>query len=198
MIPLALVLAGATSAAGVLATVGAEALTNDPFLHTRGVTSSIEVEPNPLVRLGLSGAWYPSLDATADWKPLTTQLVETNHIAPDLSRVIARVQVAVRVQPLRIGLGHLAACTGFGVGGGFALTRDDVVDEYDPYTPATIDQRHPTVTWGLSSEVGGRWVRGRVRLDRVTFLETVGGTNVEMKGQVFAALDLVVRLGGTP
>jgi hypothetical protein len=41
-------------------------------------------------------------------------------------------------------------------------------------------------------------VRGRVRLDRVTFLETVGGTNVEMKGQVFAALDLVVRLGGTP
>ncbi|MFH1466180.1 MAG: hypothetical protein ABIO70_17475 [Pseudomonadota bacterium] len=196
MTALALLWVGASSAASVLLTVGPEAVTNDPFLHRYGLSTGVELEPTPLVRVGLSGAFYPDRH-DRDWKPLTTQLVENNHISPDLSPMLGRAQGVIRVLPLRMGLGKLTCTTGFGAGAGVVYTSDDLEalqQEEDLYAQATENQLHPALLYGLSSEIGGTWVRGRVRIERFTYIETVFSTTLEHKANLFAALDLVIRL----
>lgn len=176
---------------------GMEFTGNDPFVQRTGHRLGMELAPRPQVRLGISGAFYPD-QGEADWTALTSQLVNHNHIAPDISRMTAMGRAELRVVPFVHPLGILEAHTGAYGALGLVHTEDDLEALQavgDPYAEATASQNHPCATWGAFSEIGGDTVRGRLRFERTTYLETVGSTTLEMKSTMLWALEVTVWLG---
>ncbi len=192
-----LCLISTTLAGQVGLTGGMEWVGNDPFLRRSGHRIGAEYALNRHLRAGISGAFYPDL-GQADWTPLTDRLVRDYHISPDLSPMTLAGRFELRVAPFVHRIGILEAHTGGYVGLGAVVTRDDLEAlqaEGETRYEATQDQLHPSTTWGLFSEVGGDTVRGRLRLERTTYLETVASTIIEMKGTMLWSLEVTVWLG---
>ncbi len=176
---------------------GAELVANDPFLRTIGDHWSLEYAPRPHVRFGASLSHYPDLGELG-WKPLTEQLVNEAHVSPDLSRMRTQVQLVTRIMPFINAVGKLEAQTGFHAGMGLVRTIDDLEalqQQGDPYAMATEKQLHPSTVFGLSSELGGDVVRGRVRIEWLSYVEVVSSTTLEMKNALLLAGEVTVWLG---
>ncbi len=178
-------------------TGGMEFTGNDPFVVRAGPRLGLEFAPRPQLRFGLSGAYYPDF-GEGNWTPLTSQMVNENHIAPDISLMTAQARGELRVVPFIHRIGILEAHTGAYGGLGVVHTEDDLEalqQEDDPWALATASQNHPTATWGVFSEVGGDTVRGRLRFERTTYVETVSSLTLEMKSTLLWALEVTVWLG---
>ncbi len=176
---------------------GADWVVNDPFIKRRGLHVGLEYAPVPVFSAGILLAGYPDL-GQADWKPLTTQLVEENQVSPDLSRVMARGELVARFTPIRREGEHIATNVGLHVGFGAVRTKDDLTAmqaENDPVALSTQIELHPTLLYGLTAELRTDYVVGlRVRAEHLLYVETVNGTTLERKNNRFFGLELTAWL----
>jgi len=188
-----LALCGSAFGAMVMGTVGAEVETRDPYMNHAGIHLGSEYWPTPWASIGVAAAVYP----VADWSSLTEQLVNNNHVSPHLSEMKLRVQPTVRVSPFRIEAGGIPISTGVHVGLGSIRTSDDLEalqQQGDEYAEETANEWHLSSVMGLSSTIGGGALRGRVRVERIQYVETISSVTLESKRPVFWGLDLVVVL----
>lgn len=188
-----LALCSSAFGAMVMGTVGAEIETRDPYSNHMGIHLGSEYWPTPWVSFGVAAAFYP----VSSWTPLTEQLVYNNHVAPHLSPMKMRIQPTVRIAPLHIEAGGIPIATGVHASMGGVRTSDDLEalqQEGDQYAVETAEEWHLSSVLGLNSTLGGGTLRGRVRIERGFYIETVSSINVEVKRPVFWGFDLVLVL----
>ncbi|HJN74354.1 MAG TPA: hypothetical protein QGF58_10525 [Myxococcota bacterium] len=174
--------------------VGYDHVVNDPFLRRRGLHVGAGFAPGELVSFELSGGFYPDL-GVLDWTPLTKQLVDEVHVSPDISKVIARGDLGVRIDPLSRRWKFIEARSGAHAGVGMVYTRDDLEAlqaQNDPVALSTETQVHPAATVGLHAELKTDYVVGlRVKSESVRYIETVNGTTLESKALRFVGMEVV-------
>ncbi|MCB9760259.1 MAG: hypothetical protein H6739_10525 [Alphaproteobacteria bacterium] len=191
MIALLMALSGTAHAFELGLYGGGSWVANDPFVFRRGLQVGVEFAPNRLVSVGTLSALYPSLNQN-DWSHLTTQLVSELHISPDISRIISRHELNLRVTPLRWEGERVETRVGALGGVGMVRTNDDLEAlqaEGDPIAMATAVQWHATGVYGLTGELRGEWVGVRLNATRVTFIETVNSGTLEFKGNRFMSVE---------
>jgi hypothetical protein len=180
---------------------GLETCYDDPFLNSRGLRTGLAWGLSETVALEGTAAVYPQLGA-ADWKPLTSQLVNNNHVSPDLSPITMQAHGRVHVYAVRSQFGSLWGSVDLFAGFGATLTEDDLEalqQVGDPYAEATANQWHPSANWGLAYQLvvraGSRAaVGGRLRWDHFEYVETVSSTTLERKRWGYLGLEGVVWL----
>ena len=162
---------------------------NDPFLSRYIVGASVGYNVTEIFAVELSGDFSPDL-GSADWKPLTRQLVDENHVSPDISKLTFFGAATFQFSPI---YGKVAIVgrdiINFDIFGNFGMgatrTADDLealqkVD--DPRAQATQFQVHPTTNFGggvrviFSQNIAARF-EGR----SLVYIETVDSTTLEMK-----------------
>ena len=164
---------------------------NDPFLRRYVV--------------GLVGGWYlseifsieadvgfsPTL-GEADWTPITRELIEHNHVAPDLSRLTLFGGGSFAFTPIhgKVAVaGRIVHFDLFGVFGmGVVRTVDDLelIGASDDL-PAleTANQLHPTTRYGGGARVLlGPGVALRIEARSLVYIETISGDVLEMKNNL--------------
>jgi len=194
---ISILLCSATLAGQLGLSAGLEHNGNDVFIRRFGPRVGAAWASGPHLRVGASAAWYPSR-GEGDWTPLSHTLSDDYHFLPDISRMTAQGRAELWVLPFVHPIGTLNAYTGAYAGVGAVATREDLEafhSEDDPAALATERQLHPTTTWGLCTELGGEVVRGRLRFERTTYIETVWGVALEMKKNMLWALEVSVWLG---
>jgi hypothetical protein len=171
---------------------GLEAVVNDPFVYRRGLRYGLAFAPAEGFEVGIAGGWYPSLGsggcADPDWTAKSCALLEEASIAPHISKLIWQGQATVRLLPLRVDMGRWRTAVGLLAGFGFVATHDDLVtfqnDEADAL--ATERQLHPTTVAGWLGEVREEHLGVRLRMEYLTYIEVLEGTELEMKRNLFA------------
>lgn len=163
----------------------AGAVTNDPFLHRRFLGASAAYHVTEVFAVEVQADFAPDL-GEADWKPVTRQLISENNVAPDLSRMIGIGSVSFAFAPIYGKLAVRDSIIGFDLfgtaGAGIAATQDDLgFLEGDLYS-TTANQVHPTTNFGGGLRVVlGDDVALRFDARSIVYIETVGGTTLEMK-----------------
>jgi outer membrane beta-barrel protein len=170
------------------ATPGVAFVTNDPFLNRYIVGMGLGYHATEIFEIEANFGFSPNL-GEADWKPLTSQLVNNNHVSPDLSPltvfgnamflyspIYGKVAVGQRIIPFDI----------FGAFGmGMVLTNDDLEalqQEGEEYAEATANQVHPTTNFGGGLRVIlGESLALRIEGRSLVYIETVSSTTLEMK-----------------
>jgi len=163
-------------------------VTNDPFLNRYIVGAGFGYHATEIFEIEGNFGFSPNL-GEADWKPLTSQLVNNNHVSPDLSPltvfgnatfvyapIYGKVAVGQRIIPFDI----------FGAFGmGVVLTNDDLEalqQEDDEEAIATANQTHPTTNFGGGLRVVlGESLALRIEGRSLVYIETVSSTTLEMK-----------------
>jgi len=162
---------------------------NDPFLSRYIVGASVGYNITEIFALELSGDFSPDL-GNADWKPLTKQLVDENHVSPDISKLTFFGAATFQFSPI---YGKVAIVgrdiINFDIFGNFGMGATRTADDLealqkvgDPRAMATQFQIHPTTNFGgglriiFSQNVAARF-EGR----SLVYIETVDSTTLEMK-----------------
>ncbi len=184
------------------ASLGYEAVTNDPFVFRRGLRLAVGADLGAWVGLELSGSAYPVL-GRGDYNAVTRRLVDELHVAPDISRIVAAGRAGLVAWPVRTGKGRARARVGAGVGAALFHTWDDL-DAWDTEqaSPETNDlteytrQTHP----GIYGEVRAEGWRGpvglRVRLETSWYREAIDADTREDKRPLWLGVEVVWRPGG--
>ena len=174
--------------------LGATQTYNDPFLKQLAAMVGTAQSIAPGVRAGVNASLF--LDrGESDWKNLTEQLVNENHVSPDISKRAWDVSFLLAVEPFRGRVGGIS--TGLGMYGGLGLvgTVDDLAAlqaEGDPRAESTESQIHPSQVWGTFSDVMlSETFSVRFRWHHVSYIETVNATTLESKGNAQFALEAV-------
>ncbi len=180
--------------------VGVEAVTNDPFVYRRGVRLSVGWSPNPLVEVGASGAWYPTLgtggEGDLDWRPLTNELGEYR-VVPDLSLIQAQGQLTLRIHALRASLGgEWTGSVGVLAGMGVMATRDDLnaIADHSAAARATQNQLHGSSALGGFVQARTRRVGVRVRYESDVYIETIASETLEFKDNAMFGVEVLCWL----
>jgi hypothetical protein len=198
LVGLLLLVPSASAAPSVELSLGAEAWTQDPFVNLAGLRLGAELRPLPWLGIAAEGTVYP------DWgdsqlKTLTTQLIDTLALVPDISRPRQRVQGVLRLTPFAstsnrpdgtVWTRSLSLHGGLGT----VHTRDDLdlLQATDsPEAQATANQWHPTTVLGLSGELRGpRW-GARLRFERQAWTEEVWSLVDENKDPLWLGVELL-------
>ena len=176
----------AASAAERAVMVGVGTVTNDPFLIRHAVTVGGEYRPQAHVAFGVDARYFPDR-GDSDWKGLTKQLVEKNHVSPDISKMQYSGTVNLGLFPLSTTKERFVVESRVGVlvSGGVVKTEDDLraldTTASDDRATGTQHQVHPCGGFAL---VGDFWWGNnglRLRRERITFIEVVNATTLEMK-----------------
>jgi outer membrane beta-barrel protein len=127
---------------------------------------------------------------TGDWKPLTTQLVEENHVSPDISKLNLFGSACFVFSPIY----GKAAISGrklinFDIYGKFGMGATRTADDLealqsvgDPRAEATQFQVHPTTNFGGGARIiFNENLAMRVEGRSMVYIETVNATTLEMK-----------------
>jgi len=163
-------------------------VTNDPFLNRYIVGASLGYHFTEIFEVEANLGFSPDL-GEADWKPLTSQLVENNHVSPDLSPLTLFGSGSFLFSPIygKVAVGHrIINFDIFGLFGmGAVLTSDDLEAlqaEDEPDAIATANQTHPTTNFGGGLRVIlGESVALRVEGRSLVYIETVSSVTLEMK-----------------
>ncbi|MCB9761388.1 MAG: outer membrane beta-barrel domain-containing protein [Alphaproteobacteria bacterium] len=125
-----------------------------------------------------------------DWKPITKQLVEENHVSPDISKMTFIGNVTFQFSPIygKVAL-NSRNIINFDIYGAFGMGATRTVDDLnalqalnDPIALATQVQTHPTTTFGGGARViFNEWFAVRVDGRSLVYIETVNSTTLEMK-----------------
>jgi len=171
------------------------AVTNSHYLRRRFVGASLAWHLSDIFAVETTLAWGPDL-GTADWKPITWQLLEENKVVVELSRLTLWGTGAFQFTPIHGKFAwngrRVAHFELFGlVGGGFAQTVDDLdamgaTD--DPLSQATAIQWHGVATAGAGARLflSNTWAL-RVEGRNVHYLETLGAVDLLMKNNFLVA-----------
>lgn len=174
------------------ATVHLGAAVNDPFVVRYMLSGGIGLHLTEIFAIEGGFDFSPDL-GRADWKPITVQLVDNNHVSPGISRWMWSGQGAMVLAPIHgkaairgVALGDFEVFGRFGMA--LVHTEDDeetLADEGALYGQATRSQSH------LSSVYGGGVrlffsQRTTLRLEArtVTYIETVEGGTLQMKNNL--------------
>ncbi len=163
-------------------------VTNDPFLNRYIVGAGFGYHATEIFEIEANVGFSPDL-GEADWKPLTSQLVNNNHVSPDLSPLTFFGNLTFVYSPIygKVAVGHrIIPFDIFGAFGmGAVLTNDDLEalqQETDPYAQATANQTHPTTNFGGGLRVIlGESIALRIEGRSLVYIETVSSTTLEMK-----------------
>lgn len=166
--------------------VGVGTVTNDPFIYRHAVSVGAQYHPQAHVSFGVDARYFADL-ADSDWRGLTQQLIEENHVSPDISKMLYAGMASMGLYPLsttKEGFG-MESRVGLLVSAGVVKTKDDLsamdTTSGDDRAAGTQHQVHPV---GGMSLVGDFWWGRnglRLRRDRMMYVEVVNSTSVEMK-----------------
>ncbi len=164
---------------------------NDPFLHRYVVGLQTAWHVADIFALEADLGFSPTL-GEADWKPITRELIEHNHVAPDLSRLTWFGGVGLGFSPVHgkfAVAGRIVHYDIFGTFGmGVVRTVDDlevIGAEDDPWARGTANQLHPTTRYGGGLRVVlGPNVALRAEARSLVYIETISGTVLEMKNNL--------------
>jgi len=184
-------------AAKHVVSAGAGAVTNDPFLRRRLLSVGYESRPEQRVSFGADLQFSPDL-GTKDWKPITKQLVEENHVSPDISKITYAGRMALTVFPIQHHEPSFMTKIGFGTSAGLVRTTDDLealdTASNNDRAVATQHQLHPCLGAAFTAEVWRDDGFGiRMRRDMIAFIETVNSTTLEMKANKTVYIDVLRR-----
>ncbi len=166
---------------------------NDPFLNRYIIGASVGYHLTEVFSLEADLGFSPDLGDDVDWKPLTHQLVDNNHVSPDISKLSYYGNVTFGFSPIygKVAVGH--RIVNFDIFGNFGLgvakTADDLdalqADAGDQRALASAEQFHPTTNLGgglriifnpnLALRLEGR---------SLVYIETVQSTTLEMKNNL--------------
>ncbi len=162
---------------------------NDPFLKRRIFGVGLGYNITEIFAVELNIDYSPDFNEN-DWKPLTTQLVNENHVSPDISKLTLFSNLTFQFSPIygKVALNgkRIINFDIFGAFGmGATLTQDDLEAlqaTTDERAIATEVQTHPTTNLGgglrvIFSENLAMRVEGR----SLVYIETVNATTLEMK-----------------
>jgi hypothetical protein len=178
------------------ASIGVEAVVNDPFVARRGLRFGAAFEPWWWASVEASAAQYPSL-GEGDWTELTHRLVEQYQVAPDISRIMSVGRASVTLWPLSRTDDRVTTRLGAAIGAAAVRTVDDkeLLQRLDDDF-ASDDEVHPAWTIGLLAEAYRGAIGFRVRFERMAYRETILDDTLEDKRPTWVGVDLVIRTGG--
>lgn len=162
---------------------------NDPFLNRYIVGTGINYNLTEIFALEVSLDYAPDF-GRADWKPLTTQLVEENSVSPDISKMTFSGNLSFLYSPIygKVAVGkRIINFDIYGAfGAGATLTNDDLdalqTDETDLRAVATQVQTHPTTNIGGGARIiFTPNLAARIEGRSLVYIETVNSTTLEMK-----------------
>jgi outer membrane beta-barrel protein len=164
-------------------------VSNDPFLNRYIVGTGVGYHLTEIFAIEGMLDFSPDL-GTSDWKPLTTQLVEENHVSPDISKLNLFGSTCFVFSPIY----GKAAISGrkiinFDIYGKFGMgatrTADDLEAlqaEGDAKAESTQFQVHPTTNFGGGARIiFNDNLAVRVEGRSMVYIETVNATTLEMK-----------------
>jgi outer membrane beta-barrel protein len=163
---------------------------NDPFLNRYIIGTGIGYHLTEVFSVEGMFDFSPDL-GTADWKPLTTQLVEENNVSPDISKLQAFGSFCFVFSPLygktailnqKIVIFDMYGKFGMGV----AQTVDDLSalqkDSTDEAAVSTQVQVHPTANFGAGLRMSfSKNFAARIEGRSMIYIETIEATTLEMK-----------------
>ena len=169
----------------ILVEVGGTHTFNDPFVSEVGLRIGGELFLSERVRVGAEATLTPSF-GTASWTALTTQLIDENRVAPDISNRIWTAHTTLRIVLVETQASRWSSNVSLMGGFGVVHTKDDLsalqTDASDTSATSTEVQTHPTTLLGLAGEV---WAGGhlgfRWSLESMAYIETVEGVTLETK-----------------
>tara|TARA_B100000575_G_scaffold241073_1_gene203991 strand:- start:32 stop:922 length:891 start_codon:yes stop_codon:yes gene_type:complete len=163
---------------------------NDPFLNRYVVGAGINYNLTEIFAVEASLDFSPDL-GEADWKPITTQLIEKNNVSPDISKLTLFGSATFLFSPI---YGKVAIVgreiINFDIFGAFGMgmtqTAEDPdaldVDLTDERAGSTLNQTHPTTNFGGGLRIiFGENLALRVDGRSMVYIETVQGVQLEMK-----------------
>ncbi len=163
---------------------------NDPFLNRYIVGSGINYNITEIFALELNLDFSPDL-GDADWKPVTKQLIEENHVSPDISKLTYFGSATFMFSPIYgkvavVGRNIINFDIFAAFGMGMTRTSESLealdAEQNNERAVVTQHQLHPTTNFGG----GARIIFGEnlaLRLDgrSMVYIETVNATQLEMK-----------------
>jgi len=170
-------------------TVGS--VVNDPFLKRYVLGLQAGWHLADIFSVEADFGFSPTL-GEADWTPITAELIENNHVAPDLSRLTWFAGGGLGFAPIhgkfavarRIVHYDIFGCFGMGV----VRTVDDldlIGATDDPPAVGTQHQLHLTTRYGGGARIVlGPNVAVRVEARSLVYIETISGTVLEMKNNM--------------
>jgi len=172
---------------------------NDPFLNRYIVGTGINYNITEIFAVELNMDFSPDL-AEADWKPLTKQLIEENHVSPDISKLTYFGNLNFLFSPI---YGKVAivgrSIINFDIYGSFGMgmtrTSDDLkaldTTTGDDRAEVTQHQMHPTTNFGGGARViFGQNIAARLEGRSMVYIETVNATTLEMKNNMILQLSM--------
>ena len=166
---------------------------NDPFLNRYIVGTGLNYNLTEIFAVEMNMDFSPDLGDT-DWKPLTKQLIEENHVSPDISKLtyfgsatflFSPVYGKVAVVGRRIINFDIFAAFGMGV----TRTSDDLealdTEATDDRAVATQHQMHPTTNFGGGARIiFDQNLAFRLEGRSLVYIEAVNATTLEMKNNL--------------
>lgn len=177
--------------------LGAEAVTNDPFLVRDAVRLGATLRVSRWIEVGVGAGWFPVFTGDAqecppDWTEQACAITATYDATPDVSRIVGEADTVVRVRAAELPLDeHWRAVVGVEAGLGAVLTEDDGA-AIGPDAYNTAVQVHAATRASLFGEAGTRRVSVRVHWGPVTYIETVAGITLEMKNNLLLGADVIL------
>jgi len=164
-------------------------VTNDPFLNRYIAGVRLGYHLTEIFAFEAELAYAPDL-GDGDWKGLTHQLVNENHVSPDISKLTFIANGAFQFSPIygKVALSgnNIIVFDIYGAFGmGITQTRDDLEALQavgDAEAMATEVQMHPTTNFGGGARVVfNQTVAVRIDGRSLVYIETVNSTTLEMK-----------------
>jgi outer membrane beta-barrel protein len=163
---------------------------NDPFLNRYIVGAGLNYNLTEIFAVEVNMDFSPDL-GDADWKPVTKQLIEENHVSPDISKLTYFGSASFLFSPI---YGKVAVVgreiINFDIFGAFGMGMTRTSESLEALDAEagneravlTQHQMHPTTNFGG----GARVIFGEnlaLRLDgrSMVYIETVNATQLEMK-----------------
>jgi outer membrane beta-barrel protein len=166
---------------------------NDPFLNRYIVGTGINYNFTEIFAIELTMDFSPDLK-DGDWKPLTKQLIEENHVSPDISKLTYFGSMTFMFSPI---YGKIAVVgrkiINFDIFGSFGMgvtrTSDDLQaldkEAGDDRAESTQHQMHPTTNFGGGVRIiFGENIAARIDGRSMVYIETVNATTLEMKNNL--------------
>ena len=166
---------------------------NDPFLNRYIVGTGLAYNVTEIFAVEVSFDFAPDL-GERDWKPLTKQLVEENHVSPDISKLTYFGSLTFQFSPIygKVAMSgrdiinfDIFAAFGMGV----TRTSDDLealdTEATDDRAVATQHQMHPTTNFGGGARIiFDENLAFRIEGRSLVYIEAVNATTLEMKNNL--------------
>jgi outer membrane beta-barrel protein len=163
---------------------------NDPFLNRYIVGAGINYNITEIFAAEINMDFSPDL-GDADWKPVTKQLIEENHVSPDISKLTYFGSATFMFSPI---YGKVAVVgrkiinfdifAAFGMGMTRTSESLEALDAESTNERAVVTQHqvHPTTNFGGGARViFGENLALRIDGRSMVYIETVNATQLEMK-----------------